>query len=596
VALASFEGRSKTQLEGHVVRRAFCMKGIPPGSFCHLLPFFLLLAVLQAGCSKKEKEPEPTPKEQSAGRAKEVTFSQSSTTLDCYDYLELTINVVSPGTRNPFTDVTVSAHFSQVGQGNDLVVDGFCDSPEGTIFRVRFMPSKPGDYAYSVTYRDGDFERVHQGSFKAVEGKRPGILRVDSKYPWHFIWENSGEHFFQNGTTAFLLMGWDNEQVIRDCVDRLHSFDVNRIRVLLDGRTDHFWSEPIRPGNGFRASLNPWAAVRPDDVTDPRFDYSRFHCPYWQKFERMLNYAREKEMNISVIFGWNDTKVHPAAGSADEQRYFRYAAARLAAFSNVTWDLGDDLDGFRSEAWTHQTGTMLYRLDPYHHLATSHPVHNEHQDRTSQWFGMTSFQQWDRPLHGWMLAQRQQQALTGRIIPQTNEEYGYEDHYPSWAPYKPPAASADNDRRAAWEMSMAGCYQTTGESAKSGTGVPPDTGGGWVNGRGDDKMIMLKGYAHMMRFFKSFEWWKADPHDELVNNGAFCLAEIGAVYVAYLPHGGSVSVKLEPARYGAKWFNPRNGAYSTAGTADGATWTWTSPKAPDNGDWVLLLTRIQAAP
>lgn len=54
----------------------------------------------------------------------------------------------------------------------------------------------------------------------------------------------------------------------------------------------------------------------------------------------MLSYAREKELIVSVVFGWNDTKVHPIAGGADEQRYFRYAVARFAAFANVTWDLG----------------------------------------------------------------------------------------------------------------------------------------------------------------------------------------------------------------------------------------------------------------
>jgi hypothetical protein len=65
-------------------------------------------------------------------------------------------------------------------------------------------------------------------------------------------------------------------------------------------------------------------------------------------------------MIISVIFGWNDTKVHPAADSKDERRYFSYTVARLAPFSNVTWDLGDDINGFRSDVWT-RDGTMLYR-------------------------------------------------------------------------------------------------------------------------------------------------------------------------------------------------------------------------------------------
>jgi hypothetical protein len=259
---------------------------------------------------------------------------------------------------------------------------------------------------------------------------------------------------------------------------------------------------------------------------------------------------------------------------------------------NVTWDLGDDLDTFRSQAWTHDAGMMLYRLDPYHHLATSHPAHNEHQDRASPWFTMTSFQRWDRPLHEWMLEQRGLQFRTGRIIPQLNEEYGYEDHYPSWAPYKSPAASADANRRTAWEISMAGCYQTTGETAKRGTGIPPDTGGGWVNGRGDDTMIMLKGYAHMVDFFTSFDWWKAEPHDELVNNGAFCLAETGRVYVVYLPHGGDFVIRLEPGRYAARWFNPRNGEYSPSTIAEGPTWH--SSLASDNEDWVLLLARTQA--
>jgi hypothetical protein len=49
---------------------------------------------------------------------------------------------------------------------------------------------------------------------------------------------------------------------------------------------------------------------------------------------------------------------------------------------------------------------------------------------------------------------------------------------------------------------------------------------------------MLVGYAHIVDFFTSFEWWKTSPHDELVNNGAFCLAEPGRLYVTYLPHGG----------------------------------------------------------
>ena len=523
----------------------------------------------------------------------DVTFSQSSGEIVCYEFVEVTISVGKPTAENPFTDATTSGRFRRIDQGSDIAAEGFCDSADGTVYRVRFMPSKPGTYECAVAFRQDGRDWVYRGKFQAVDGRRRGVLRVDPQHPWHFAWEGTGEHYYLNGTTAFFLMGWEGEKVIRDCIDRLHRFDVNRIRVLLDGRTDHFWTEPIKPGNGFSARLIPWVAKRRDDVERPGFDYTRFNCSYWQEFERMLRYAREKDMIISVIFGWNDTKVHPAAGSEDERRYFSYAVARIAPFSNVTWDLGDDIDGFRSDVWTHQTGTMLYQADPYRHLATSHPVDNRYQDRTSLWLGMTSFQQWDRPLHRWMLDQRRQQEGTGRIIPQVNEEYGYEDHYPKWAPYTAPAASADEDRRAAWEIAMAGCYQTTGETAKRGTGVPPDTGGGWVNGRGDETMTMLQGYAKIVHFFKSIEWWTTNPHDELVNSAAFCLADPGKLYVVYLPHGGGATVTLGPGRYEAKWFNPRTGEYAVLSAADGLEWT--SPVAADHEDWVLLLGRIELA-
>jgi hypothetical protein len=108
-----------------------------------------------------------------------------------------------------------------------------------------------------------------------------------------------------------------------------------------------------------------------------------------------------------------------------------------------------------------------------------------------------------------------------------------------------------------------------------------------MNGRGDDTMTMLKGYAHIVEFFTAFEWWKTEPHDELVDNGAFCLAEPGRTYVAYLPHGGRVTMALAPGEYKTRWFNPRIGAYSDAPAAEGPRWT--SPEAADQQDWVLLL-------
>jgi hypothetical protein len=511
-----------------------------------------------------------------------ITFAQSSPSCDVYDFIEVTATVESPSVRNPFIDAALTGHFESAGAAPGPVLGGFCDATNGSQYRIRFMPSRPGSYTFQVTLKAGPESQSYSGQFTAADKRRRGPLRVDPAYPWHFLWEGTGEHYFFNGTTAYWLMGWRAEETIQYCIDRLVRLKVNRMRVSVSGRTRSAYGEAIMNGPRWNVYLSPWPARDASDLTHPGFDFSRFNAAYWEKFERMLRYARERDMIISLVLSMNDDPVHPAAGSEDERRFLHYAVARLAAFSNITWDLGDDLDGFRDDAWTHETGMAMVEWDPYHHLATSHPIKTVHQDRAASWFGFTSYQDWGRSQHALMLESRKLQEQAGRIIPQTNEEYGYEDHYPEWA--APDSDSAEVLRRTAWDIYMAGAYQTAGESARRGTNIRPDTGGGWANGRGDDTQTLFLGYGHIVEFFTSFDWWKANPHDELVDQGNYCLAEPGRLYAVYLPHGGKVTVRLEPGTYEAEWFNPASG--QRLPIAQGATGpTWTSPNGTDYSGW-----------
>jgi hypothetical protein len=530
----------------------------------------------------------------------EIQFVQSAPEIAVYDFVEVTVTVKTPTVRNPFTDASLTGDFRQAGSEAPTLVEGFCDSTDGSTYRIRFMPSKSGTYTYRVIFKAGIAAQSYSGKFTASDEHRRGPLRIDPAYPWHFVWEGTNEHYFFNGTTAYYLMGWRDERTIEYCIDRLVRLKVNRMRVSVFGRDRFLFGERVMADDTspkdptWTIFLNPWPAQAPEDFYHPGFDYSRFNVSYWQKFERMLRYARERGMVISLVLDNGDGDVHPEAGGEDERRYYRYAVDRLTAFSNITWDLGDDLDAFRDEKWTHETGTLLEQWDPYHHLATSHPQNNVHQDRASSWFGFTSYQEWSRSQHTVMLESRKLQEKTGRIIPQTNEEYGYEDHYPMGV--APGSDSADVLRRTAWEIYMAGGYQTTGESTREGTNIWPDTGGGWINGRGDDTQTMLVGYGHIVEFFTSFEWWKTNPHDELVDQGDYCLANPGRIYAVYLPHAGKVTVKLEPGSYRGEWFNAFSGQRIPL-AEDAIGPSWTSPEPPDdsswrNGhDWALLLQR-----
>ena len=521
---------------------------------------------------------------------KNVTFSQSATQIDRYDYVEVTAAIESPDAGNPFIVSSLKGTLTSDDGSRHWTVEGFCDSTDGAVFRIRFMAPAAGEYKYAVNYEQGNYQKTFNGTFRAVEAHRRGILGVDPDYPWHFIWQGTGEHFFFNGTTAYWLVGWRDDHVIQFSLERLHRLKVNRLRVTIAGReAATFFGEPVMLGPNWTALIAAWKAQSADDPLHPGFDYTRFNVPYWQRFDRMLKYARDRDMNISLVLDMGDSKVHPGAGSEDERRFIRYAVDRFAPFSNITWDLGDDLDSYRDEKWTHETGMLIQDIDPYKHLETSHPAaSNDHQDRASSWFGFTSYQEWGRDQHRLMLESRKLQEKTGRIIPQTNEEYGYEDHYPHWA--LPGSDSADALRRTAWDIAMAGAYQTAGETVRRGTNVGADMGGGWMNARGDDTMTMFLGYGHMVDFFTGFEWWKTNPHDELVNNGDYCLADPGKTYAVYIPKGGAATIQLEPGQYRAFWFSAMTGEKIDLPAVDGPAWT--SPTPPDQNDWALLLQRM----
>jgi hypothetical protein len=514
----------------------------------------------------------------------QITFTPSAEMVDAFDFHEVTLSVAQPDAANAFTDVAVTGEFAREGAA-PVQVDGFCDAADGSVFRIRFMPTAAGRHKFSVRYRQGEFERSHTGAFTARDAKRRGQLRLDPQYPEHFLWAGTGEHYFWNGTTTYYLMGWEDDAVIRQAIDRLAALKVNRLRVLVYGRNeDRPWGQPVKSSPEFKLYLNPWPAARPDDVKNPGFDLTRFNVPFWQKYERMLRHARERDVIISVIFfiGGQVLPTPFAAYSAEEQRYYRYGVARLAAFANVTWDLGNEHDFHREfPKWCDWLGPLVKAWDPYDHLNSAH--NRIYRTPGHTWNDLQLIQRWDSGQNAFLLGERAQQAATGRVIPQINEEYGYEDLWEK----TPGQRSADTRRRCAWEIAMAGCCQTTGETANRGTGFPPDTGGGWVSGRGDDTMTMLHHYAHLVDFFTSFDWWRAVPRNDLARGGALGLAETGKLYAVYLPRPASVTLTLEPGNYHARWFNPRSGQWSDAPVASGPRWT--PPAPPDDGDWALLL-------
>ena len=255
-----------------------------------------------------------------------VSFSQSSHDLEAYDFVEVTAQISAPRARNPFTDATIRGTFQAAAGNQRWQVDGFCDADDGSVYRIRFMPASPGEYTYSVEYRQAWSTTKTTGTFHVRGGRRRGPIRIDPQNRWHFVWEGTGEHYFFNGTTAYWLMGWRDDQIIRSSIERLHRLKINRIRVTIAGRTNVFYGEPVMAQSNWTPFITPWQGTGlrslhlvgrlgqrlgtgvgrnsfdslaelglAEDIYHPGFDYSRFQVSYWQKFERALRFARDRE-------------------------------------------------------------------------------------------------------------------------------------------------------------------------------------------------------------------------------------------------------------------------------------------------------------
>jgi len=103
-------------------------------------------------------------------------------------------------------------------------------------------------------------------------------------------------------------------------------------------------------------------------------------------------------------------------------------------------------------------------------------------------------------------------------------------------------------------------------------------------------------YLH--RFFKSIEWWRLIPAQEVLTGQpgkkdaskfvAAAKTKEGDLLVVYLPEGGPVTLKTDSLKKGltARWYHPRTGGWLDAGDIDKSPQTF---KPADRNDWVLLI-------
>jgi hypothetical protein len=484
-----------------------------------------------------------------------------------FDVAEFVLRVDSPPFSNPFTDVSITGTF-HAPRTTPIVAQGFADSADGSVFRVRFSPELgETEYDYHIRFSSPAGMKIFQGKLRSESSDRPGPVIVAPWNPKHFVHAGSKQPFYHLGYTAYHLVDSSNDDAqIVATLDYCVRHGFNKVRFLLSGYprdTVHGTSQDVEHGvpaaalkalnYGARAghvnTLPAW------EGRDHAFDFTRFNVGFWQKIDRAVQAMRERGIVANCIFTIEKQGLQNEYGwlTENEYRLYRYAVARLAAYDNVWWDLGNEINEVRDAAWGDTMGSYVRLHDPYDRLTSAHG-HAEFPYARSPWADFVISQQYGQldELYWWT------QRFHELPKPYINEEYGYEFN----ADQPGHGLNADWVRRSHWSIAMAGGYATYG-----------DYSGGvawfYMGEPGSGKAAaQLK---HLRIFFERLPFQELTPRPQLVTRG-YCLARAESLYVVYLPEGGECEINLWRAPAGAlqlTWFDPRTGESRPGGTIAG---------------------------
>lgn len=463
---------------------------------------------------------------------------------------------------NPF-DVEAAATF--VGpSGERLHVPGFY-AGDGR-FRIRFAPTREGRWSY-VTHCALDAIDGITGAVEAGPNTNPrvhGSLQADPKHPHHLL--------YQDGTRPF-LMGYECDWLW--ALDQGQP-DIPHIRKLVDLIAEHnfsllitqayahhcSWSTEVEtPAKVGPPRLLPWAA------TNHNPDYALLTIPYWDHYDRMMDYLLEKGITVFLMIRvYNKFVRWPENSSADDDRWWRYIVARYQAYPNVVWVLAKEAHNEQDRPGYWQDRIRFIRAhDAYGHLITTHD-----DDEFAHTYDLDlRFDQHHKDWNEHIISERKR-----RQWPVMNVEFGYEPGpIPTYAVHQP----IEEVVRRAWLITAGGGYLAYYYSDTAWDVITFDEPPGYDC------------FAHLHACMSSLPFYEMEPHNELVDTGpsakasataGYCLAQPGRCYLVFLDDVRQVTLSVQASGHlPGRWLDPMTGEWTEASQVSPGKQTFTVPPA-----------------
>ncbi len=246
-------------------------------------------------------------------------------------------------------------------------------------WRIRFMPSEPGKYRFTVRARDGSGSVTSPvSSFEAGPGSGRGYIRVSTKDPHYFEFDN-GEPFFAIGLN---MVEHPLSEYYR-YIPRLAENGGNFSRLWIG--YDYFALE--HGTMGFYRLDNAWRLDQVMELSEKWGIYQKL-CIDWIRYITPRGEARRgfdhEDYAYSISNGGPCQNMKDFFTLPEAKRRFknrlRYLVARWGYSPNVmAWELWNEIDLVDPKAldpsiivpWNQEMCRYLKSIDPWQHLTTN---------------------------------------------------------------------------------------------------------------------------------------------------------------------------------------------------------------------------------
>jgi hypothetical protein len=276
-----------------------------------------------------------------------LLLGQTRERVERWGMFELAL--AGPREGNPF-DVRLAAEFRN--EHRSVAVDGFYDG-EGA-YKIRFSPDTEGEWSY--TTRAGIRELDGRaGTFVCTRPSGANRGPVGVRDTWHFGYAD-GTPYAPFGTTCY---AWTHqpEALQEQTLATLRTAPFNKMRMCVFPK----WYEYNRD----EPRLHPFAGQ----------DRTRFDPAFWRNLEVRVGQLQALGIEADLIlFHPYDHWGYALMGAAADERYLRYAIARLAAYRNVWWSVANEWDLVKGKTpadWDRYF-QILQAADPYARLRSIH--------------------------------------------------------------------------------------------------------------------------------------------------------------------------------------------------------------------------------